>query len=47
VDLYSAVAYDTSGAQIAAGDTGKTPEPSTLDLSGLSAWALVAVGLRR
>jgi hypothetical protein len=39
-------AYDTSGAQIPAGDTG-TPEPSTLALSGLAALALGAKGLRR
>ena len=40
-------AVDTSGAKIAAGDTGQTPEPSTLDLTGLSALALGAVGTRR
>ena len=39
-------AYDTSGAQIPAGDTG-TPEPSTFALTGLSALALGATGLRR
>jgi hypothetical protein len=38
-------AYDTSGAQIPAGDTG-TPEPSTLVLTGLAALALGAKGLR-
>jgi hypothetical protein len=38
-------AYDTSGAQIFAGDTG-TPEPSTFALSGLAALALGAKGLR-
>lgn len=38
-------AYDTSGAQIPAGDTG-TPEPSTFALTGLSALALGAAGLR-
>jgi hypothetical protein len=38
-------AYDTSGAQIPAGDTG-TPEPSTFVLTGLAALALGAKGLR-
>ena len=38
-------AYDTSGNQIPAGDTG-TPEPSTLTLTGLAALALGAKGLR-
>jgi hypothetical protein len=38
-------AYNTSGAQIPAGDTG-SPEPSTFALTGLSALALGAVGLR-
>jgi hypothetical protein len=38
-------AYDTSGAQIPAGDTG-TPEPSTFVLTGLAALALGARGLR-
>jgi hypothetical protein len=38
-------AYDTSGAQIPAGDTG-TPEPSTLVLTGLAALALGAKGVR-
>jgi hypothetical protein len=38
-------AYDTSGAQIPAGDTG-TPEPSTFALTGLAALALGAKGLR-
>jgi hypothetical protein len=38
-------AYDNSGAQIPAGDTG-TPEPSTFALTGLSALALGAAGLR-
>ncbi len=38
-------AYDLSGAQIPAGDTG-TPEPSTLALTGLAALALGAKGLR-
>ena len=43
------IAYDTSGALIAAGDTGQapTPEPSTAALAGLSALALGATGLRR
>jgi len=38
-------AYDTSGAEIPAGDTG-TPEPSTFALTGLAALALGARGLR-
>lgn len=38
-------AYDTSGAQIPAGDTGM-PEPSTFVLTGLAALALGAKGLR-
>jgi hypothetical protein len=38
-------AYDASGAQIPAGDTG-VPEPSTLDLTGLAALALGAKGVR-
>jgi len=38
-------AYDTSGVQIPAGDTG-TPEPSTFALTGLAALALGARGLR-
>ena len=38
-------AYNLSGAQISAGDTG-TPEPSTLALSGLAVLALGAKGLR-
>jgi hypothetical protein len=38
-------AYDTSGAEIPAGDTG-TPEPSTFALTGLGALALGAKGLR-
>ena len=38
-------AYDSSGAQIPAGDTG-TPEPSTFALTGLAALALGAKGLR-
>jgi hypothetical protein len=38
-------AYDTSGHQIPAGDTG-VPEPSTLSLTGLAALALGAKGLR-
>jgi hypothetical protein len=38
-------AYNLSGGQIPAGDTG-TPEPSTLALSGLAALALGAKGLR-
>jgi hypothetical protein len=48
------IAYDTSGATIAAGNTGNTgntggatPEPSTAALASLSALALGAVGLRR
>jgi hypothetical protein len=38
-------AYDTSSAQIPAGETG-TPEPSTFALTGLAALALGAKGLR-
>jgi hypothetical protein len=38
-------AYDTSGNQIPAGDTG-TPEPSTFVLTGLAALALGAKGVR-
>jgi hypothetical protein len=38
-------AYDISGAQIPAGDTG-TPEPSTFALTGLAALALGAKGVR-
>jgi hypothetical protein len=38
-------AYDTSGGQIPAGDTG-TPEPSTFVLTGLATLALGAKGLR-
>ena len=38
-------AYDISGAQLPAGDTG-TPEPSTFALAGLAALALGARGLR-
>jgi len=38
-------AYDTSGAQIPAGDTG-TPEPSPFALTGLAALALGAKGMR-
>jgi hypothetical protein len=41
------LAYDTSGAEIPAGDTGPTPEPSTMALTGLAALALGAAGLRR
>jgi len=41
-------AYDTSGAQFPAGDTGTgTPEPSTFAMTGLAALALGAVGVRR
>jgi hypothetical protein len=40
-------AYDDSGDQIAAGDTGGVPEPSTMALAGLGALALGAAGLRR
>jgi hypothetical protein len=43
-------AYETTGAQIAAGETsepGATPEPSTMALTGLAALALGATGLRR
>jgi hypothetical protein len=38
-------AYDTSGKEVPAGDTG-TPEPSTLVTTGLAALALGAKGLR-
>lgn len=46
------VAYDQTGALIAAGDTGTTtapatPEPSTIALASLSALALGAAGVRR
>jgi len=45
------IAYDASGAFIAAGDRGSTgstaPEPSTAAMASLSALALGAVGLRR
>jgi hypothetical protein len=44
------IAFDTSGAQIAAGDMGSTnatPEPSTAGLASLAALALGAKGLRR
>ena len=40
-------AYDSSGAVIPAGDTGSTPEPSSLAESGLAALVLGAEGLRR
>ena len=41
-------AYDTSGAEIPAGETSSPiPEPNTLALSGLGALAMGAVGLRR
>jgi hypothetical protein len=43
-------AYDSTGARIAAGDTGATsptPEPSTLASSALAALVLGAAGLRR
>jgi hypothetical protein len=42
-------AYDTSGALIAAGDTGiaAVPEPGAFALTGLGALALGAAGLRR
>jgi hypothetical protein len=43
-------AYDTTGAQLAAGDegsTGTTPEPSGMAMTGLAALALGATGLRR
>ena len=40
------IAFDVSGAQIPAGDTG-IPEPSTMALTGLGALALGATGLRR
>jgi hypothetical protein len=39
-------AYDTSGNPIATGDAG-TPEPSSMDLTGLAALVLGAAGLRR
>ena len=45
------IAWDNTGAQIAAGDTGvvaaPTPEPSTAALGSLAALALGATGLRR
>jgi len=40
-------AYDSSGALLPAGDTGSTPEPSSLAESGLAALVLGAEGLRR
>jgi hypothetical protein len=40
-------AYDSSGAVIPAGETGSTPEPSSLAESGLAALVLGAEGLRR
>ena len=40
-------AYDTSGAQIAAGDTGAAPEPGSFALTGLAALVLGAAGTRR
>ena len=40
-------AYDSSGALLPAGDTGSTPEPSSLAESGLAALILGAEGLRR
>jgi hypothetical protein len=41
-------AYDTSGAEIAAGDTGSAaPEPDSFALTGLAALALGAAGTRR
>jgi len=41
-------AYDTSGAQIYAGETpGGVPEPGTFAMTGLAALALGAVGVRR
>jgi hypothetical protein len=40
-------AYDSSGAVIPAGDTGSTPEPSSLAESGIAALVLGAEGLRR
>jgi hypothetical protein len=40
-------AYDSSGAILPAGDTGSTPEPSSLAESGIAALVLGAEGLRR
>lgn len=40
------LAYDASGTQIAAGDTG-APEPTSFGLAGFGALALGATGLRR
>jgi hypothetical protein len=40
-------AYDSSGNVLPAGDTGATPEPSSLAESGLAALVLGAEGLRR